>query len=457
MPNESGKQPAEQHKKHVARLERERRQSRMILYAFIGILAAVILLLGYGYLYESYIKLRQPVAKVGEEEILLKDFQARVRLQRRQMLLQYSQLASTYSQYQQFAQATGMDVAAQLSQIEAQAQQLQSELDAPQIVGQTVLDQMINEELIRQEARKRGITVEEEELSRKIQAEFGYFPNGTQTPTVTPTANPLLELPPVTPSLTPTPTGTILPPTPTVQPSATPTLSATSTPQPTATPITLEAYEKLYQDSRDDMAKLGFDYDIYRSYYEMQILQEKLLEVIGKDAKPEEEQIRARHILVSDEALAKELIKRLQQGENFGLLAMEYSTDKSNSPQGGDLGWFGKGKMVAEFEAAAFALQNPGDFTTEPVKTEFGYHVIQLIDRPYSPDQIEAAKYAAFTAWLEKAKTDYGVQTFDEIWQGNIPVEPNQNTMATEAAYAQETSIAKEKESAKNAGATPTP
>jgi parvulin-like peptidyl-prolyl isomerase len=144
----------------------------------------------------------------------------------------------------------------------------------------------------------------------------------------------------------------------------------------------------------------------------------------------------------------------LKNGENFALLAIDYSTDTSNASAGGDLNWFGKGKMVPEFEAAVFALKNPGDFTMEPVKTQFGYHIIQLLERGYSPEEIQAAKNKAFSDWLEKAKTDYGVETFD-LWKTNVPTQPDMNTMATEAADAQRTAIAKEKEATKEA--TPTP
>ena len=152
--------------------ERERRQSRIILYAFIGIMISVVLLLVYGYLDVNYFQFQRPVAKIGETEISIKQFEARVRLQRQQLLGQYNQ----FSQYAQF----GLDVKSQLEQI-------QKSLDAPETIGQTVLDQMINEELIRQEAAKRGIPVSEAELNEEVQGAFGYYPNGSHTPSVTPT------------------------------------------------------------------------------------------------------------------------------------------------------------------------------------------------------------------------------------------------------------------------------
>ena len=78
-----------------------------------------------------------------------------------------------------------------------------------------------------------------------------------------------------------------------------------------------------------------------------------------------------------DEALktAKEVINKLNKGEDFDKLAKEYSNDDSNKDNGGDLGYFNKGAMVEEFEKAAYALKL-NTYTKEPVKTKFGYHII---------------------------------------------------------------------------------
>lgn len=87
------------------------------------------------------------------------------------------------------------------------------------------------------------------------------------------------------------------------------------------------------------------------------------------------ERIRASHILVERFADAQQIIDRLKKGEDFAKLAGEKSIDGSKR-RGGDLGIFGRGMMVKEFERAAFALQ-VGQFTQEPVKSEFGFHIIK--------------------------------------------------------------------------------
>jgi len=113
------------------------------------------------------------------------------------------------------------------------------------------------------------------------------------------------------------------------------------------------------------------------------------------------EQIHARHILLavakdgSDDAKVKaqaqELIDQIRKGADFAKLATEQSADKGSAARGGDLGFFARGRMAPDFERAAFALQKKGDLSA-PVKTEFGYHVIELLERkPASTQPLEEA------------------------------------------------------------------
>jgi peptidyl-prolyl cis-trans isomerase C len=87
---------------------------------------------------------------------------------------------------------------------------------------------------------------------------------------------------------------------------------------------------------------------------------------------------RASHILVKDRALAQDLLKRMKLGSNFESLARTYSTCPSKS-SGGDLGWFGPGKMVSQFEYACKSL-GLGSLS-DVVQTQFGYHLIKLTGR----------------------------------------------------------------------------
>ena len=445
MANEPGKKPVLHTKKHVARLERERQQTRLVVFIFIGIVAAVLILLGYGFLDVKYLQLEKPVAKVGEAEISARDFEAQVRLQRRQLL-------NSYSINQQYAQLFGIDVSSQLQQIEYY-------LSEKEILGQMVLDQMIDNELIRQEAVKLGITVSPEELDKYIKEQHRYFPDGTPTPSITPTQIGTVEVPvesytivtrtptPGASTATPIATATIslsLELTVTPAPSQTPSAAAgpTATAFPTATPYTLEGFQSVYADTVNEYSKSGISEDDFRKLMETQILREKLIQAIVIDVPSSEEQVWARHILVPDLALATTIIDRLNAGEDFAALAKELSEDTGSAPNGGDLGWFGKGAMVPEFEAAAFALENPGDITPTAVQSQFGYHIIQLIahqNRPLTASQIEENRKTAFDDWLSTIRAEYTIDTYDDFWKGHVPTVPDFTTLATEATSAAKT------------------
>jgi peptidyl-prolyl cis-trans isomerase C len=87
---------------------------------------------------------------------------------------------------------------------------------------------------------------------------------------------------------------------------------------------------------------------------------------------------RASHILVKDKGLATELLKKIKQGASFEKMAREHSTCPSKS-SGGDLGWFGHGKMVSAFEEACKKLSNGS--LSDVVSTQFGFHIIKLTGR----------------------------------------------------------------------------
>ena len=101
-----------------------------------------------------------------------------------------------------------------------------------------------------------------------------------------------------------------------------------------------------------------------------------------KQANPPAEETRARHILLETEERANELLAMAQSGSDFAELAREYSTGPS-AGQGGDLGYFGSGAMVKEFQEAADALA-VGEVSAMPVKTQFGWHIIKIEDRRMS-------------------------------------------------------------------------
>lgn len=123
------------------------------------------------------------------------------------------------------------------------------------------------------------------------------------------------------------------------------------------------------------------------------------------ESKPE--QRRASHILVMDEATAKDLLEKIRAGESFAELAKAHSKDPGSAKQGGDLGFFGRGVMDKAFEESVFSL-NKGE-VSEPVKSSFGFHLIKLVD--IKPGEVKPLKDVRdsikHTLQVQKAEQQY--------------------------------------------------
>lgn len=147
---------------------------------------------------------------------------------------------------------------------------------------------------------------------------------------------------------------------------------------------------------------------------------------------------KARHILVKTEAEAKKLIAELDKGADFAKLANKNSLDAKESQNGGDLGWFSAAQMVAPFSEAVAALEN-GKYTKEPVKTQFGYHVILKEDsRPVTPPPLEAVK-EQLTPFLQRKKVQEMIETLRKQAKVEVLVplteeKPKAETAPAEAA-----------------------
>jgi foldase protein PrsA len=121
-----------------------------------------------------------------------------------------------------------------------------------------------------------------------------------------------------------------------------------------------------------------------------------------EDYKP---QIKARHILVKDEKTANEVKAKLDKGEDFAKLAKEYSTDTGTAEKGGELGWFGQGEMVPAFEEQAYKMKK--DEISKPIKSDYGYHIIQLLDtkeKKSYKDMKKDIEYDLKVAQIEQTK-----------------------------------------------------
>ncbi len=421
--------PNEKHinKKHLAHLEVVRRQDRIIRISALVIIVLVIAIVGYGILTNTVLLPYRTVASVNGEKITAGDFQVQAKVQRVQAI-------NRYMQYIQYAQMFGVQDPLTDANFGPILQKDQNRLSDTNVLGQEVIDLMVDDRLLRQETKKRGIEVTKEELDKAMQDSFGYYPNGTPTtaPTateyITPTLNPTeLAVVTITPTAGPTASSTPDPnatPTPTSAPTA--TAGPTAAAEPTATAITVEGYNGLLKERVDGLQKeTGLDETGYRHLVETGLLRDKLLAELTKDMKTSQEQVWARHILVKTIEEAVAVQARLRNGDDFAKVAAETSLDTGTKDKGGDLGWFGKGAMVAPFEEAAFSL--PIGQLSEPIQSDYGFHIIQVIgreERPLNDQQITQEKQIILTDFLKQLRDASDVQIFD-LWKTIVPTEPN--------------------------------
>jgi parvulin-like peptidyl-prolyl isomerase len=437
------KTPKELTRKHLARVEKENRQRKILTYGIIGIGIVIVGLLVFGILNTTVLKDSKPVAKVGDTTITVKQFEDRVRYERYQQVQTFETYASSY-----FA-----------SFFQSQLLSMQNSLDSYVQFGSDTLDQMINEAALLQKAKSMGITVSDADVENYIQSQLQYYPSGTptaQVPTATITYYPTSTLSDLQKSLTvhtPTPTemltataesttaadvtgtpadvsgtptdATATPeePTATATEAVTPTETATITPTPTE--YTYEGYQNLYSTIvAKTAADASFSEAELREYIRTYLIEQKIYEQVAATVEPEQDMVWARHILVATEDEANEIETKLKNGESWSELAATYSTDTSNNTTDGDLGWFAKGTMVSEFEDAAWSLQ-VGEISA-PVKTDYGYHIIQVLGhekRQLTADELTTAQKAAYQQFITDAKAALTIKKYD-VWASVVPSDP---------------------------------
>jgi peptidyl-prolyl cis-trans isomerase C len=184
-----------------------------------------------------------------------------------------------------------------------------------------------------------------------------------------------------------------------------------------------------------DKLDAGADFARRLAYYHDKLAMETLLTTVAKSAtteeaeraayevaakaQPPEQEIHARHILLPDEESAKAALARVKAGEDFAKVATELSKDPGG--EGGDLGWFTRDRMVPEFADAAFKLE-PGQIS-EPVKSQFGWHIIKVEEKrmktfpPFDQVKEQAAHYVAQKAQsdlITSLRKDAKIERFDE-------------------------------------------
>lgn len=429
--------------KHLARVERERRQKKILLIATLTIAVIVVGVIGYGIVKEVVLKPYEAVAEVGSERITAREFQTYTSLARFDRMLTYN-----YDSY--ISQNTNDFMVMYQAYIEAQ--QIQSELSAENADGfaSSVLDDMMDNILIAQAAPELGVSITDAQVDQEFGTMFGYLPNGTPTPSntqiavSTPTAS-NLQLTLVGPTVTPQPTATVEPtatldpavtPTETITPTATvtalptftvtPTLSGSPTPTYTPTTYTAELFATNVTSFYDtQLSQYNITTEDYRDYIRTSILQRAVFDVVTADVPTSAEQVWARHILVPSQEEALVIYDRLQNGEDWNSIAAEVNAMGTDGYTAEDLGWFMRGQMDTAFEDAAFDMQIGS--ISEPVQSSFGWHIIEVIghtaDMPLTASQLSTAKQNVFDTWLQTLR-DATTMTRNDNYSDWVVTEP---------------------------------
>lgn len=402
-------------KRRVPRYEIERRRERMIRTGIAALAVVVVLLLAGAYLWSNVILPRQTVATVAGTAISREDY----------WKVRAVDLWNQGSQFQQFAGMVDANMAPQYEQMAAQAIN-----QIPDVWGSTELDggtlgRMIDDQVYLQSLDEEGLSITADEAETFLLNQFAdpTAPLLTPTPTPTLTAERAAMATETALALAATPTavaGTPAAATPVVD-TASPVASPAASPvaaMPVATPGPEQARQiaesnfALFERALFDAGHLSRD-DYRRLIAEPALARQKIDAAIAAEVGQSAEQVHAAHILVETQDLARELAEQLANGADFGQLATEHSIDEGTAPNGGDLGWFTRDEMVPPFAEAAFALE-PGQ-TSEPVESEFGWHIIRSLghepNRPLSDQQITRLGQTRSSQWLEQRRTELAISS----------------------------------------------
>ena len=172
------------------------------------------------------------------------------------------------------------------------------------------------------------------------------------------------------------------------------------------------------------MADINISEESLRAYMYHYLLDQKVFSEVTKEVTKDQEQVWARHILVKTQSEAVIVLDRLNKGEDWAAIAADMSLDTSNKDDGGDLGWFSRGRMVKEFEDAAFGLEEGK--LSDPVETQFGWHIIQIIGHktfPLSETDYRTSQETAYTDWFNTIKETAEID-INDVYKDLTPAEP---------------------------------
>lgn len=413
---EKKQRPVQMTRKYRSRVEQEQRQLRYIRFGTIGFVLVIILLAIAG-LFKTQVA--DPAATrsakdalkslaavtVDDTTISVAEWQARVRYERQ---LHINQIAQINQQLSLFDPATefGQQL---ISQGQAQIQEIRNLLDLGSGIAADVLDQMVDEQIIRQEARRRGIVVTPDDLQKYIEVNLFSYP-------YPPTPEPFPTLPP-----------------PTLSPTSTVTPEPTLTPTVPPTPRSLQDFETDYEQYTEQVREITeMTKEQWRSMIEGALYRERLLEAFGAEVESNILQAKGSYIVAVDLETADQLLGRLDAGETFETLAEEINADESEEPtaRSGSFDWSPATMLSQTFgDQFATVVMNTdagGVSRTAISAPDGGFYLVYVEEREVrelADFLLEQQRSDAFEGWLDTQKLNAGFEYGN--WQDYIPSEPS--------------------------------
>jgi parvulin-like peptidyl-prolyl isomerase len=403
--------------RRVSRREREQQNTRMLV-ASLGVVAVLVIMsLAGGLIYENIVKPNTVLASAAGHEITREDY----------WKYQTAQLYQQANQYETFASQVEGSQRTQFltfaSQLRAQAGTVWGTTD----VNDQALAQMVENQVYLQAAKDMDLDISDNAVEAYALQQFA--PEGAEL--VTPYPEPTL-IPTRAAWATQTAEADATQQAEMARELGTPVASPVAGGTPGATPVGIATpagsatpeidYEEAvneasadfaaFQDEALDAAHMSKS-DYLNLVVKPQLARELVTSAISAQVPQSAPQVKARHILVSTEDLARELYDRATGGADFKQLARSNSIDQATAPTGGELGWFTKDQMVGPFADAAFSLQ-PGEIS-QPVQTEFGWHIIQVEDvaedRPLTDTQYQQEQDRAVQHKLDEVRASMSISS----------------------------------------------
>lgn len=382
-------------RKQLSRAERDARNTRLLLLSVGGALGLVVLLIVFGVLRDSVFVPNEPIAIVGDQSILTREFQARVRLAR-------LSLQQQYNLYVQFG-------------LQDNANQVSQQLNDVQGIGSQVINQLIDEAIYRQSMSELGISVSPDDVQIAIEEGQNYFRN---PPTPVPTSTPRPTFTPA-PTLTGTAAITVTP-------------APTFTPQPTATPVTAEGFQELYQQQLGNLAQLGMDEADYRYFVESQLIAQKAQEVLDSRVVTMTDQVQFDYIAAQTQDEIDQ-VKQAIDKDGFGPVHSQIlsNTFPITTVFAADLTFAPIDTLVDSFQ---LSQDTANAIFSTPISSTFGvisdttgsvYYIGRVTGhevRELSSSDLQSAQSKLIQAWLNERRQTLKVQVL--VWEDRVPSDP---------------------------------